>query len=788
MKNYLSCAIPILFILFTSVSLRAQGAVLKGRVTDENGRPIPAVIILKELKKGTDSNFDGSYRISAIPSGTFTVVMSSLGYLPKSKKISFEDGKTHVFNARLRELTQQLGGVVVTGSRERENRKKSPMIVKAIGKQTLDEVQAVDLGQGINFQPGLRYEDNCQNCGFSQLRMNGLSGSYTQILIDGRPIYSTLAGIYGLDQIPTAMINRIEVVSGGSSLYGGNAIAGTVNIITNDPVVNGFQIKTNTALIDGERSDNNISFATSTANDELDLGAYFYGNFRRRSWWDATGGRYSDYSEIPEILNNSFGFNSYYKPGDRSKLKLESHFIDEFRRGGNKFDQPPHEADIAEQLDHKIYGGQLSYELNSKDQTDHYSAYVSGQAVNRKSYYGAGQDPNAYGRTRDVSAIGGLQWNKRFHNALNDEAAWVSGVETSYEKVRDKMAAYKRSNDQRVWNTGIYSQLDFHPMKRLKASIGARLDLVGINGDYLLGQTKDHTDYNTTELSPRMGLLYALSDHFRLRTSYARGFRAPQAFDEDLHVEQVGGEQSFIMLSKDLKPEHSNSFTASLNWDHSSDGLYTEILLEGFYTKLDDQFINVPVEQKADYRIVQKRNGSGSYVSGVNFRIDNSFHSRMQTQLGLTWETARFDKPEKILEAPDGFKVVDGISSSRKIMRTPNLYGYFTANWEMSHHVDLNLSGVYTGSMVVPYDGGGTFRGGDARFFDSPKFFEFNTKIGYHFQLTDNYSVNLSGGIQNLFNSYQEEFDTGPDRASTFIYGPSRPRTFFIGIKIGNLD
>ena len=121
-------------------------------------------------------------------------------------------------------------------------------------------------------------------------------------------------------------------------------------------------------------------------------------------------------------------------------------------------------------------------------------------------------------------------------------------------------------------------------------------------------------------------------------------------------------------------------------------------------------------------------------------------------------------------------------------MRTPNLYGYFTANWEMSHHVDLNLSGVYTGSMVVPYDGGGTFRGGDARFFDSPKFFEFNTKIGYHFQLTDNYSVNLSGGIQNLFNSYQEEFDTGPDRASTFIYGPSRPRTFFIGIKIGNLD
>ncbi|MEH0008122.1 MAG: TonB-dependent receptor [Flavobacteriales bacterium] len=784
MKSYLNYLIPILFT--TTVVLRAQGAALEGRVTDEHEQPIPAVIRIKELKKGVDCNFDGSYRISAIPSGTFTVTISSLGYLSKSKQIRFADGKTYVFNARLREDSRQLNPVVVTGSRERINRKKSPVIVNVIGKQTLDQIQAVSLGEGIDFQPGLRYEDNCQNCGFSQLRMNGLSGSYTQILIDSRPIYSALAGIYGLDQIPTTMIDRIEVVSGGgSSLYGGNAIAGTVNIITKDPIVNGFQIKTNTALTDGARSDNNVSFSTSTASDELDLGAYFYGNFRRRSWWDANN---DQYSEIPELHNNSFGFNSYYKPGDRSKLKLESHFIDEFRRGGNKFDQPPHEADIAEQLDHSIYGGQLSYELNSKDQTNHYSAYVSGQAVNRKSYYGGGQDLNAYGRTNDVSTIGGFEWNKRFHNVLNDEAAWVSGLETDYEKVRDKMSAYERSNDQKVWNTGIYSQLDFQPIKKLKASIGARLDWVHVNGDYLLGEIKDHTDYTTTELNPRINLLYACSDHLRFRTAYARGFRAPQAFDEDLHVEQVGGEQSFIMLSKDLKPEHSDSFTASVNWDHATDGFYTEILLEGFYTQINDPLINEPVEEKEDYRLVQKRNGSGSYVSGLNFRIDNSFHSRVQTQIGLTWETARYDKPEEILEAPDGFKLVDGISSSKKIMRTPNLYGYFTANWGMSHHIDMNLSGVYTGSMVVPYEGGGTFRGGDARFFNSPEFFELNTKINYRFQLSGDYSVNLSGGIQNLFNSYQEEFDTGPNRASTFIYGPSRPRTFFIGIKIGNLD
>ena len=104
-----------------------------------------------------------------------------------------------------------------------------------------ESTNATNLAQGLIFQPGVRVENNCQNCGFNQVRINGLDGRYSQILIDSRPIMSALAGVYGLEQIPTNMIERVEVVrGGGSALFGSSAIAGVINIITKEPQRNSF--------------------------------------------------------------------------------------------------------------------------------------------------------------------------------------------------------------------------------------------------------------------------------------------------------------------------------------------------------------------------------------------------------------------------------------------------------------------------------------------------------------------------------------------------------------------
>ena len=120
-------------------------------------------------------------------------------------------------------------------------------------------------------------------------------------------------------------------------------------------------------------------------------------------------------------------------------------------------------------------------------------------------------------------------------------------------------------------------------------------------------------------LSPRFTLLYNFAENWRLRGGYARGFRAPQAFNEDLHISSVGGEPQFVILSEDLETEYSNAFTASLNYSKNFKKLQTNFLLEGFYTDLENPFTTVSTGATLPNGSIleEVRNGSGAYVAGL---------------------------------------------------------------------------------------------------------------------------------------------------------------------------
>lgn len=155
------------------------------------------------------------------------------------------------------------------------------------------------MSETLNYQPGVRVENNCQNCGFTQVRLNGMEGAYSQVLINSRAVFSALNSVYGLDQIPTSMIDRIEVVrSGGSALFGANAIAGTINIITKDPVENDWQVKSTNSIIDGQSWDNSIDFNTSYVDNDLRAGATFYGMHRNREAYDANNDGFSEMTKL----------------------------------------------------------------------------------------------------------------------------------------------------------------------------------------------------------------------------------------------------------------------------------------------------------------------------------------------------------------------------------------------------------------------------------------------------------------------------------------------------------
>ena len=129
------------------------------------------------------------------------------------------------------------------------------------------------------------------------------------------------------------------------------------------------------------------------------------------------------------------------------------------------------------------------------------------------------------------------------------------GVENQYYDTQDEIQGYSRLIDQRVNTTGFFAQYEWKPTQKFTALIGARYDVSNVDGNYQIGEINNSVDINIGVLSPRFTLLYKINEDLRFRGGYARGFRAPQAFNEDLHISSVGGEPLFVILSENLEKE-----------------------------------------------------------------------------------------------------------------------------------------------------------------------------------------------------------------------------------------
>lgn len=223
------------------VSLNPSDANIVGHILDKKtGEHLSFInVYLHGTTIGTTTDATGHYYMKNLPEGKYTLVMKSIGYKTEEKTVNLKKGKTLEINFNAEEDAVSLDGVVVSANRNETTRRLAPSLVNVLDSKVFETTHATSLADGLNFQPGVRVENNCQNCGFQQVRINGLEGPYTQILVDSRPIFSALTGVYGLEQIPANMIERVEVMrGGGSALFGSSAIAGTINIITKEPMRN----------------------------------------------------------------------------------------------------------------------------------------------------------------------------------------------------------------------------------------------------------------------------------------------------------------------------------------------------------------------------------------------------------------------------------------------------------------------------------------------------------------------------------------------------------------------
>jgi outer membrane receptor for ferrienterochelin and colicins len=294
---------------------------------------------------------------------------------------------------------------------------------------------------------------------------------------------------------------------------------------------------------------------------------------------------------------------------------------------------------------------------------------------------------------------------------------------------------------------------------------------------FLIGLRFDkHNLIDNPIFSPRVNLLYKPLKDLQARLTWSTGFRAPQAYDEDLHVTAVGGEGVQIQLAEDLSEERSNSFSGSVDWTTSFGHWQANILLEGFYTDLRDVFILEDIGMNAEgFAMKERRNGEGARVYGANIDAKIAHGKDVSLQVGFTAQKSRYKRPEVWTEV-DGEKL-----TTERMMRTPDFYGYFTLATSPVKQLDLSLSGTYTGSMIVPHYAGYIK---EDRMETTPDFFDLNFKAAYTFILRDHINLQVNAGVQNIFNSFQKDLDKGEFRDSGYFYGPTQPRTFFVGIKI----
>ena len=735
---------------------------------------------------GTVTDQNGHYLLHNVPAGTYKIEVSSIGYATVVKEFSIRTGHSVEVNFETTEQRMSMDAVVVSANRNASKRHEAPSLVNILDAKLLESVAAPTIAEGLSFQPGVRVENSCQNCGFAQVRINGLDGQYSQILINSRPIFSALAGVYGLEHIPSNMVERIEVVrGGGSALYGSSAIGGTINIITKEPVRNTGELShTLTSTNFTGALDNNTTLNASLVTDNRKAGMYVYGQSRMRDSYDHDG---DGFVEIPVLKSQTIGTQAYIKTGTYNKLTLDYHVTNEYRRGGDRLEEPPHEAMIAETTDHLINSGGLTFEGTSRNSKHRYSVYTSAQSTHRDSYYGAGQDPNAYGKTDGVTAVVGAQYLYRIKFF-----ELTTGLEYNYDYLYDNPVGYvnlgytSMRTEQHIHTASVLAQGEFK-FKKWGFLVGGRLD------------NWNNGSKNLLIPSPRVTLRYNPTEHINLRAVYSSGFRAPQAFDEDLHILVVGGERTRIRLAEDLKEERSHTFSLSADMYHSfNNGVQLNFVVEGFYTILNDVFALrdyagselgqtiKPIEGKDGVydvndgaRMYERYNGSGATVMGLNLEAKVAFLPWVQAQAGVTVQRSRYKELEYWSDTAE---------PTINMFRSPNVYGYLTVMVQPMRNFKIDVTGNYMGRMYMQHASGGILPDGTTletdRIEHTRPFFDLGAKLSYDIRIYKSIGLQVYAGVRNILNSYQRDFDRGENRDSGYIYGPTLPRSVFVGAKL----
>lgn len=740
MKKTLGLFLFILILPAFSLA-QEQAGVLKGKVISSEQPVTGANIALKEIQKGTATDDTGKFTIQNITPGTYRLIVTAVGYSKLTREITINQTETKNLTLKLERKTEELGEVVVTSNLRETYVKQSPVKVAVFTPQRLEQGKTssniMDLIDNVN---GLTTQLNCGVCGTNAIRINGVEGPNTAVLIDGMPIMGALASVYGLNGISPSIIDQVEVIKGPqSTLYGTQALGGVVNIITKNPENTPSLTADFYAKSTGEA---NINLAASPKGDRFK--SFISGNvLRMENYFDNNGDNFNDVAKRTRV--SLFGKGTLLGKNGEQRLNFATKFYDENRTGGVRA--------FSDDLrgSNQIYGESI-FTRRAEVMTEYRPAgfdhrlRFSGAFTyhDQDSYYGT----EHYDATQNI-IYGRATWDQPFSESLN----LLAGTTMRYETYDDNTPATSAGADKR-FIPGVFAQAELS-IKDLMLLGGLRVD--------------HHSEHGFVT-APRLSVKYSPGYRTTIRASAGTGFRVVNVFTED-HAALTGSRE--VVFTEDLEPEQSRSLTASIEHIFPMGSNPLTVTLDGFYTRFSNKIIP-DYDQDPNLIVYENLNGF-SVTRGMSVELDQNL-----TAIPFNYNLS--------------ITLMDVFTEENEQRRSLTYAPDYTGSWGATYQIKgSNLRIGYTGNLVGPKRMPDSYVNNFRRDRWSPAYTTHDLKITKEFT-----NVNSTNGLgietyisaENIFDYAQgsplvdASNPFGPQFDTIYTWGPIAGRTFSLGARL----
>ncbi|WP_334057670.1 TonB-dependent receptor [Polaribacter sp. P097] len=533
MNKYL-LSIKLILILCLSLKAQTKDIQIKVITAEENEPLMGATVYFETLEKGAVTNFDGIAEFTKIPEGQHQIIISFLGFESFETSIQIPSNTALVF--KLKEGANQLETIVVQSTRSTRTVKKIPTRIEFIGAEELGEkaiMNPTNISMVLRESTGIQMQQTSLSSGNTNIRIQGLDGRYTQLLRDGFPLYGGFSSGLSILQIPPLDLQQFEIIKGSSStLYGGGAIAGLINMVSKTP---DYEPALDIMLTQTQALGSTANVFYSKRTDKF--GVSLYGSAHYQKAYDPEG---DGFSNLPKTTSISFNPKLFYYPSENTTVWLGLNGTYDDRIGGdlNKIESG---EDGIHQYTEENNSKRVSSQLVYQTQLD---AVSSLEFKNSVSFFDRNltvPDFNFDGKQTNT-------FTEITYNTASEKTDWIIGANL-YTSNFDENDNAPLQRDQKDVTFGAFAN-----------------NIYDISDNWIL-ETGLRADYNTDFgffPLPRISLLYKNNSGFSSRIGGGLGYKIPDIFTEE--AEYINFENVLAIDKSTVNAERSYGVNFDLNY------------------------------------------------------------------------------------------------------------------------------------------------------------------------------------------------------------------------------